>query len=92
MNALRNVSGQPLLIHKTGGAVVHVLPGRAVALTDEELNSSQVRSLIAGGLGRTEKIGSAARAAGAAKAEPARQEPEKREARERQPEKKKDES
>jgi hypothetical protein len=92
MNALRNVSGQPFLIHKTGGAVVHVFSGRAVALTDEELNSSQVRSLVAGGLARVEKIGLAAREARAAKAEPARHEPEKREARERKAEKKKDES
>lgn len=76
MNTLRNVSGQSFLIQRTGGAVVHLLPGRAVALADEELKSSQVQSLIAGGLARVQKIAPPAKAAKAAKAKTARHEPE----------------
>ena len=89
---LRNVSGQSLLIHMTRGAVVHLFPGRAVALADEELKSSQVQSLIAGGLARVQKIAPPAQTAKAAKDETARHEPEKHEVPERKHEKKKGES
>lgn len=102
MKALRNVSpGQTLHILKTGGAVVHLFPGRALALTEDQLKSSQIKSLIAGGLARIQQIEplAAARAAKGepakaepAKAEPARHEPEKHEAPERKHEKKKGES
>jgi hypothetical protein len=86
MNTLRNVSDQSFLIQRTGGAVVHLLPGRAVALADEELKSSQVQSLIAGGLARVQKIAPPAKAA---KAKTAGYEPETHEAPEGKHEKKK---
>ena len=80
MNTLRNVSDQSFLIQRTGGAVVHLLPGRAVALADEELKSSQVQSLIAGGLARVQKIAPPAKAPKAPKAKTAGHEPETHEA------------
>lgn len=92
MNTLRNVSDQSFLIQRTGGAVVHLLPGRAVALADEELKSSQVQSLIAGGLARVQKIAPPAKAAKAAKAKTAGHEPETHEAPEGKHVKKKGES
>jgi len=91
MNALRNVSGQTFLIHRTGGALVHLFPGRAVALADEELRSAQVQSLIAAGLARIQSLVPPP-AAKAAKAESARHEPHKHETPERKHEKKKDDS
>ena len=91
MNALRNMSGQSFLIHKTGGALVHLFPGRAVALADEELKSAQIQSLIAAGLARIQSL-VPPRAAKAAKAGSTQHEPHKHEAPERKHEKKKDES
>lgn len=62
MNALRNVAAppRPLLIQKINGPLVHLLPGRALALTDEELATGQVQSLIAGGLARVQQLGAPA--------------------------------
>lgn len=77
MNALRNMSGQSFLIHRTGGAVVHLFPGRAITLTDEELKSSQVQRLIAGGLAGIQKIATPAPAANSSPAETEKQGMEK---------------
>jgi len=57
MEALRNVSKQSFLIHLRGGGNLHLLPGRAVALSAEELKSSQVQHLLNGGLARLERLG-----------------------------------
>jgi hypothetical protein len=80
MNTLRNVSDQSFLIQRTGGAVVHLLPGRAVALADEELKSPQVQRLIDGGLARVQKIALTSKAT---KAKTPIPEPEKPQAPER---------
>ena len=92
MNALRNMSGQSFLIHKTGGALVHLLPGRAVALADEELKSAQVQSLIAAGLARIQSLVPPAHLSRAEKAETAMHEPGKHQALERRHEKRRGES
>ena len=46
MKILRNTSKQPFIIHRTRGVAVHLLPGRAILLTDDELKSTQLKSLI----------------------------------------------
>lgn len=46
MDILRNVSGQPIIIQRRGGATLHFLPGRAVTLSREELKSPQVQNLL----------------------------------------------
>lgn len=74
---LRNMSRQPFLIHIMGRAVT-LFSGRAVTLTDEELKSPQVQSLIAGGLARIEKP-VPAQAAKGAKADTAKHDMEKHE-------------
>jgi hypothetical protein len=57
MDTLRNVSGQPFLLMKQGGGSVHLFPGRAVILSEEEMKSSQVRQLVDGGFARVERPG-----------------------------------
>jgi hypothetical protein len=49
MDALRNVSSQSLIVHKPSGGTTHLLPGRAVTLSAEELKSPQVLQLLKGG-------------------------------------------
>ena len=56
MNALRNVSGQSFLIQRAGRAVVHLMPKRAVIMTDDELRSPQVQRLLAAGHVRLQAI------------------------------------
>lgn len=56
MDILRNVSNQPIIIQKKAGIILHCLPGRAVGLTDEERQSSQVQSLLRGGLMELQKL------------------------------------
>jgi hypothetical protein len=87
MNALRNVSGQSFVIQRAGGSVAHLFPGRALALTDEELRSAQVQSLIVNGLARVQRI--VPPTARAAKADTAQPGSERGEGPERRPEKKK---
>jgi hypothetical protein len=57
MDTLRNVSGQSFLLMKHGGGSVHLLPGRAVILSAEEMKSPQVRQLLDGGFARVEQPG-----------------------------------
>lgn len=57
MNALRNVSSQSLIVQKPSGGNTHLLPGRAVTLSDEELTSPQVLQLLKSGFAQIEKLG-----------------------------------
>ncbi len=57
MNALRNVSSQSLIVQKQSGGNMHLLPGRAVTLSDEELTSPQVLQLLKSGFAQIEKLG-----------------------------------
>ena len=57
MDALRNVSSQSLIVHKPSGGTTHLLPGRAVTLSAEELKSPQVLQLLKGGFAQIEKLG-----------------------------------
>ncbi len=56
MDALRNVSSQSLILQKPGGGNVHLLPGRAVTLTPEELQAPQVVSMLKRGLVEIEPL------------------------------------
>lgn len=57
MDALRNISNQSFILPKQGGGSMHLLPGRAVALSAEEMTSSQVQQLLRGGFVQVEKLG-----------------------------------
>jgi len=63
MEALRNISTQSFLIRVQGGGNLHLLPGRALTLSAEELKSPQVQHLLNGGLARLEKLGKEAETA-----------------------------
>jgi hypothetical protein len=58
MEALRNVSGQTLILQE-GGRAIHLLPGRAVTIAPEALKTPQMRRLLLRGLVLPEKIGTA---------------------------------
>jgi hypothetical protein len=68
MNRLRNISGQSLIFQRSNGTAVHLLPGRAAALTDEEFESVQIRNLLNSGLGQAQPMASGDAAAGMGKA------------------------
>ena len=57
MNALRNVSSQSLILQKPGGGMVHLLPGRAITLSAEELQAPQVLNMVKSGLIEIEQLG-----------------------------------
>ena len=57
MDALRNVSNQSLFLPKPGGGNTHLLPGRAVTLSAEDVKSPQVQQLLKGGFVQLEKLG-----------------------------------
>lgn len=57
MDALRNVSSQSLILQKPGGGIVHLLPNRAITLSDEELQAPQVQKMVKSGLAVVEKLG-----------------------------------
>lgn len=56
MDALRNVSSQSFVLQKKGGGSMHLFPGRAVALSAEELKSPQVQQLLKSGFAHIEKL------------------------------------
>ena len=57
MDALRNVSSQSFLLQTPGGGNRHLLPGRAVTLSVEEIKSPQIQQLLKGGFVQIEKLG-----------------------------------
>lgn len=57
MDTLRNVSSQSLILQKPGGGVVHLLPGRAITLSAEELQTPQVLNMVKSGLIEIETLG-----------------------------------
>ena len=57
MDTLRNVSNQPLILQKPGGGIVHLLPGRAITLSAEELQAPQVLNMVKSGLIEIETLG-----------------------------------
>ena len=57
MDTLRNVSNQSLILQKPGGGIVHLLPGRAITLSAEELQAPQVLNMVKSGLIEIEQLG-----------------------------------
>ena len=60
MALVRNVSGQSIVITRTGGGVLQLLPERSAHLSDAEQRSGQVQNLLRSGLLRLEEIAEAA--------------------------------
>jgi hypothetical protein len=56
MNALRNVSSQSLILQKPGGGTMHLLPGRAITLSAEELQTPQVLNILKSGLAQVDTL------------------------------------
>src|SRR5215216_3969601 len=50
METVRNVSMQSLILQKPGGGNMHLLPGRAIGMTDQQLAAPQVQTLLNRGL------------------------------------------
>lgn len=55
MALVRNVSSQSIVINRTGGGAVQLLPQRAAYLSEAEQRSGQVRNLLRSGLLRIEE-------------------------------------
>ena len=55
MALVRNVSSQSIVINRTGGGAVQLLPRRAAYLSEAEQRSGQVQNLLRGGLLRVEE-------------------------------------
>jgi hypothetical protein len=55
MALVRNVSSQSIVINRTGGGAVQLLPQRAAYLSEAEQRSGQVQNLLRGGLLRVEE-------------------------------------
>jgi hypothetical protein len=60
MALIRNVSSQSIVINRTGGGAVQLLPQRAAYLSEAEQRSGQVQNLLRGGLLRVEESAAAA--------------------------------
>ncbi len=63
MDVLRNISSQSFIVRKQGGGNMHLLPGRAITLSAEELKSPQVQQLLNRGFAQVEKLGMPEKAA-----------------------------
>ena len=59
MALVRNVSGQSIVITRTGGGVLQLLPERAAHLSEAEQRSGQVQNLLRSGLLRLEEMAEA---------------------------------
>ena len=60
MALVRNVSGQSIVITRTGGGVLQLLPARAAHLSDAEQRSGQIQNLLQSGRLRLEEMAEAA--------------------------------